>query len=212
MSNEQQQPDDETIKKRLHEIFPDEVTAARVVNAVTRKTPEHYSRKSNLPYYNEYMARLTMKEIDVQIKDKCPLVWYFNSYPNYTPQTLYVRINQSINFILDNLDPDGKYRQWKSVTKVTRPPGVGVMIEYLPGFDANTEQVFSAVKTLSTEATQVWRRNMENWIEGEDNKPFVKEGLVLTNEEVRELKQGLSLVVGIACSINNTSVKIIRVN
>ena len=57
-----------------------------------------------------------------------------------------------------------------------------------------------------------WRLKMEDWIEGDSDEPFIKEGLALSLDEVTAIKSDIKKAGGLECSVSCTTIKIIRVN
>src|SRR5438477_4611495 len=62
-------------------------------------------------YYNEKEARGFIPHLDSILEDKEDRELRYEDYPQWSPHTLWAKVNQSFKYIIDNLDPVGKYRQ-----------------------------------------------------------------------------------------------------
>ena len=57
-------------------------------------------------------------------------VYQYKDFPEFTPATIYARINQSRMYLIDKMDPEGKYKQLLENIQITRDPNLGVIITY----------------------------------------------------------------------------------
>lgn len=216
MSNEKHNTDNE-LANRLREIFPEPI-AERVVDVVVSKRPAGWGRKSIAPYYKENYARGIQIDIDRMIESRGQLVYRYDIWckdipgskvPIMSTNTLYNRINQSIKFLIDYLDtPDKKYRDWYNTVRIERRVGLGIVIFFIVGLDI--EGAFHAELAEAVEAMPVWERQMEEWLEGNDNRPFMKDGLALTADEMTKHKQRFSRLTNVMASITSSTIKIIK--
>lgn len=205
---------DKEIKERLHTIFPDPQTASRVVDLVTtRKRPLNWSRKSNAPYYKEVFARQIQRDIDRMIETGEAIVYRYDRWCGETgmsEQTLYNRINQSIRFLLEVLYVgDTKYNPWYDKAKIERVSGLGIRVSYVVGL--GVAENFSGDFIPQPTDKPRWKLELDAWIESDSQRPFVKEGLGLTPQQIEQLKVELN-VEGIQASVTSASVKVIKVN
>ena len=132
---------DNEIRQRLKDIFPDEKTAGKVINLVTSKKPDGWSRKSYAPYYKEEYALPLREAVDEMIQTKNDLIYRYEIWCTHqtsmSRKTLYFRVNQSIRYLCDYLDPDGIYKKWRETTLVQVKRNLGIVISYIPEFRYN---------------------------------------------------------------------------
>lgn len=206
---------DQQIADRLHSIFPDEETKNRVVDLVTSVRPKGVSRRCHYPYYKRFYADEIKKQIDKMIESKMTIIYRFETWDKVCSRdTLYKRVNQSIRYLLDNLDPNRVYANWYQVVNVHRNYKVmGVAIEFIPEMrGGDIQQPFTGeLITPQESTTPKWRTDMDSWLESDSARPFVKERLALSEQEVKDLKMELALLRGIISSIKATGINIIRV-
>ena len=202
--NEEQQ------SEGLRAIFPDPQVAEKVVNLVVHKRPPGWSKKSNAPYYNEFYAKLMQKEIDKMIESGESIIYEYKRFCHsgrggLSERSLYARINQSIKFLIDNLDtPDHKYQQWYDVTHVQVDRERGIILKFKNVTEMDGQPLSAQVDKPK------WLRAMDDWLESNDARPFIQERIALTPEQVTDVKAQLAQLKGIMASVSTTSIKIIR--
>ena len=204
----------EQIKKAADAIFPSPEVASKFVDMIVTNRPHGWSRHSNAPYYKEVYALHIKREIDKMIQSGNPIVFRYNQWceeGGMTPNTLYTRINQSIRYLIEKLDRDGKYKLWYEGITIRRKRGVGIRMDYVAGLCENaTSLVADEVETETH--TPKWKRDLDYWLESDNTTPFCQQGLALTPEEILSLKRELGGLSNVQCSIKSESVKVIKVN
>jgi len=196
--------------------FSNPSVAQKLVNLVTSNKPSGWSHKSNAPYFKRIYGAEIKEYIDKMMVDKQSIVYrYFvwcTDETGIAPTTLYNRINQSIRYLIENMDtPDHKYGQWYETVNISRQHDVGVIIAYIPGFGNAGEVQLKAESIAPKSSAPVWMRKMDEWIEDNDNlEPFVKEGLGLSQQEIVNIKVKLAPLKNIQHSITESYVRLIR--
>ena len=193
-----------------HQIIlsSDNPLVAQIVNAVVKTRPLGWSRRSRASYYNEKNGKWLLRDIDAMIKDRKARIYRYSNFPGLSQISLYLKLNQSFRYILDNLDPDGLYKQFEESIRITRQANTGVIIRFESAGEADSleAEVMDSIKSRPK-----WMDKMDEWLEGEETKPFIKEGLRLTDEEVTQIKLELSGITSVMAAVDNASVKIRRV-
>jgi hypothetical protein len=190
--------------KPITVIFPDKKTVERVIDLVVRKKPVGWGRKSTATYYNQDYARWAAKELQEIIDDGKPKVFRLSG--RYTMNTLYLLINQAWLYLREESDDKQKWIDLWERCKVARKKGVGVIIQLRETFtDLPHGSDFVDIK----EAPK-WKRELNDYLEGDEIKPFHKSGLILSNEDVEQLKIELDGLDNIQYKIDNKEIKIIR--
>lgn len=212
-------PDDKLNK--IKEIFTEPHVQAAVVEVlVPNRKPKGWGRKSHAPYYKEIFAKGIKADIDKMIETGHPLVYRYATLCDpatngMSKDTLYQRVNHSIRFLVECMDiPDGDgkyvYRKWYDSVRIKREPGLGVTIRFIKGLESNNADGFKADVIEPESDGPVWRRQMEEWLDSDNEIPFHKDGLALTTEQIAELKTELAQVSHIMASVTSTSVKLIK--
>jgi hypothetical protein len=203
------------IQQRFKDVIPDPHTASKVVDLIVHNRPQGWSRKSNATYYKEKYAKQLKEVADEMINGsgtKCfrYKVWC-NEETGMTENTLYTRINQSIRYLIDFMDDkEHIYANWYENVNITRERNVGVVIKFIVGMSDSTS--FKPEEVQPKENTPLWRSQMDNWLEGDSQKPFCVEGLMLSPQDVIDLTTDLAKLSNVQASVKSESVKIIRVN
>ncbi len=186
-------------------------------NAIPR--PEGWSPKSNAPYYNMFCGEQMQIAVDEMMRSREPIVYRYANFcyedgvqGGCSRNTLYNRINQSIRYLVEKMDPNNVYLRWLETVDVNRKKGLGITIRFKPEFkNPNVTSSFVPDKYIEPEDEVKWRRKMEEWLEGDEMTPFCLEKLALTTEEVESLRKELTSLSGIQASVNSTSIMIIRI-
>jgi hypothetical protein len=206
---------DEKMKERLHQIFPSPHVASAMVDAIVHNRPAGWSRKSNAPYYKEIYGKQMKADIDKMIVSGKDLVFRYETWCDetfgMTPNTLYCRVNQSIRYVIEQMDADGKYRNWYERVRITREPKNGVVIRFIAGL-SDINPMSADIIEPKDEGRHRWLHRMDEWLESDDTIPFCAEGLAMSPEEMDKVRIQLQQLVGIQYSIRSESVKIIKTN
>ena len=161
-------------------------------------------------YYNEKEAKMLMQHLDDISVDKEDREFRYDDYPQWTPNTIWAKINQAIKYIIDNLDPEGKYTTIRNHVKISREE-TGVQFHWVENQNANegwiAHKIKDGRKMLENYKTKVYRF-MEESNEGEELD--LKEGLSLTDDEVDQMKAFLSDSPIFLAFVSSNRIKIIH--
>lgn len=104
--------------------------------------PSHYSKNSNLPYYKEIYAVELREVFDKILETKRPYLWKYEEWSEYKPNTLAQRVRCAIKFLIDHLDPDGKYAYLRDCVDIGPVPNakkaIGLGIRFKRSIDPET--------------------------------------------------------------------------
>lgn len=222
---------DNEIRKRISAIFPDEQTKTKMIDLLTQKDkPVGWSSQSYAPYYTPYFGEQMQRMVDAQMQmfnegKFQEIVYPFEEfcYPSKpkveggcSEQSLYLRVNQSIRYVLEKLDTDGRYRRWRDMVDVRRDNDRKCVRVFIKREVKATLQGIELPQPKMAEPVQIrpkWKRELDDWIENnEDTSPFIKENLILSPQEQTDLKAELSGLTHIEFSVTSSSVKAIKVN
>lgn len=196
---------------KISHVFPQEA-AANLVKQIVSKRPSGWSSRSNSPYYTDECGKQMREVANRMIETGEPVVYSYDIWcappRGMSQNTLYTRINQSIRYLVERLDPNGLYRRWYDSVAIERNhKRGGIIVQLKTGVllpDFAPRQVEPA-KNLPN-----WKRDLDNWLESDEMKPFNKERLCLTIEEINQLKLELSGLKSIMFSVDARSVKVIK--
>lgn len=207
---------DTLIRERLNTIFPSAEAAARIASLIASKRPVGVTRKCYYPYYREYYAMQIKESIDKQILTRERIVWLYAEFcPEISENSLYCKVNQSIRYLIDFLDPNGTYAMWRKVVDVKRDKvAKGIVIDYILEFRKGNEgKSFGGTMVQPRETTTPkWRIEMDNWLESDSTKPFHVRGLLLSEKEIIDLKMELKELVNLLVDVKAHEISIVRIN
>jgi len=207
----------EEIARRLKQVFINPATAAKVVDAIVPSNkPKGWSRKASAPYYKELYASEIKGAFDALMSD--PNTDFLYDYKTFesigiSRTTTYIRVNQSMRYLFERMDPDGKYKKfYDEKLRVTKERNVGIRISVLEEFRTNLSLGPRAI--LPKSEGPAWKKKMEVFLAeaqpGDD--PFVQEGLALNPEEIKEMEDSFIGVRNFLVNITSFSIKIVPIN
>ena len=207
--------EEEAIKKKLEAIFPSPEVASKVVDLVVKGSkPDGWSRHSNAPYYKKEYAESIRKSIDKMLESGTDIVYRYDVFcvnTGVSKETLYLRINQSIRYLVERMDTaDNKYKNWYEAVNVTRERGVGIVIRFVAGLHEAGSN-FEPEVLVPVAQQPVWKQRMYNWLESDREKPFIQEGLALSPDDITQLKLELHGLKTILASVSAATIKIVGV-
>lgn len=203
----------ETAKQAIASLFSPE-QAKKVVEALEpKKRPQSWGRRSRATYYGEEFALQVKKVIDDMLVDKKDRIFFYSSYPQFTPNTVYLRINQSLRFLLEEMDVEGTYRKAMSTIDVHRDRiAKGIRFSVRQEFRDSGDSNFVPAEIIPTVEMPKWKQKIEDWLETSEpgSKPFILDRLALTPEEVKELKLQFMGLTNIVAVINAKEIKLVK--
>lgn len=191
-------------------IFPSKEVAKAVVSLVTGNRPAGWGRKSRSSYYTKHHAENLIDYVDKQIESGQDIFYPSKTFcegPNgVSLRTLYLRINQSARFLCERLDPTNKYKEWwDSVHVSTNNDGLRIALKV-------RQPSITPMMVIAHGQMPRWRREFEEWIESSDMEPFVREGLLLSKEEIKKFSDEMDQLRSVIGNVNAFSVKVVKVN
>jgi hypothetical protein len=202
-------------KESIQVTFPSGRVANKIINLVVHNKPVGVSRRSQYPYYKENYAKWIKPDIDRMIETNNELVYDYSVFcteeSNISPLTLYARISQGIRYLVDNFDDDkATYYKWYESVEICKNKKLGgVAITWKPEFMANGSlhpRLAESVKEIPK-----WRRELVLWLEGDKEKPFKRENLMLDIDTIRSIQNEFEGVLGVMMSIDSNSITVVKV-
>lgn len=202
-------------QQRINQIFVNPKTASAVVDLVVRKKPPGWGKRSQAPYYKERFG-LEMKDVfDSMMSDRQDRVYSLEKFPNMSVQSIYLRVNQSVRYLLEMLDsPEKKYGRFYEMLSITRERGLGVRISIIPEFRDADVSNFKPTVVIPKEQNPQWRQAVDDYLENAQigDNPLHIENLALTADEIKDLKVSFAQLKGIIYSVTSYHIKIVKVN
>lgn len=179
--------------EQIRQVLMNTRLAKAVSGLPSKKTPHNWSYRSSSPYYKEYYGKELKGVFDRLAAGGPPEVFSFSDgrQKNMLPGTVYLRVNQSILYLLEQLDTeDDYYKKLRKRIVVERKLGLGIKLSLRP--DGITEDAKSfkpmTEHQMVTEAPR-WKRILLEWVSNANvGDEYDKEGLSLTASEVKELE------------------------
>lgn len=203
------------IRNKIREIFVSPELSAKVVDIVVHgNRPNGWSRRSNATYYREQYALQMKSTIDQMWIDRQDRFYSYETWKHMSHNSVYLRLNQSLRYLVDNLDPDKKYARFLQMVSITRERNKGVKITFNEEFRHADTSSFSPAPVIPKSEAPKWKQKIEMWLEESEpgDKPFLLEGLMLSPEEVREVKLTFAGLKNVGASISHSTIRLIKMN
>ena len=200
--------------KPIHVTFPSGRVANKIISMVVHNKPVGVSRRSQYPYYKENYAKWVKADVDRMIETKQELVYDYSVFcteeSNISPITLYARISQGVRYLIDHLDDsNATYFHWYNDVEISKNKKLGgVAITWKPEFVSGGNlhpRLAESVKEIPR-----WRRELDEWLESDQAKPFKKENLMLDSDVIKELNTEFDGVLGLFISVNSNSITVVK--
>lgn len=167
------------------------------------------------PYYRSKFA-LEFKEVldsmmaeGNNVKDR---VYHYSDFSDKSHTTVYLLINQSMNYLIDKLDPNGKYKSFLSLISIKRVRGLGVRLRYVskvsfqPKVIDDVKEVEDNIE-FSPNASLEFK--IEGWLQNAKPKDVLElTELALDEEEVSKIKASLMPLSNILFKVESDRIKI----
>lgn len=188
--------------------------------------PSHWASRANAPYYKEIYALQLKQVLDGMEVDREDVIFRYEDYPKFSHSTIYLRINQSILYLLEKLDcveskviqgesllgkPLYHYARLKEMIAITRERDLGIRFSFDETVRTADINGFKPSKVMSKLESPKWKHQLENFLDnGEGGSKLVIKNLALTSEEVNDLKVQFAPLDNILAVITSSEIKIVK--
>lgn len=161
-------------------------------------------------YYKKHFAEELRFVLDAIAEDQKDRIYYYTKFPNYTKSTLEMKIRQSWHYLMDNMDPDNKYKLlWSKVQIAEDKNKTGIRLKVLKNAVSAADVVMPDVVEDETKAFD-WRPDLDKYLMEAPSGAMFKRDVNLMDETVENLIANLSQLEGIEFKISNRKILIIK--
>ena len=170
-------------------------------------------RGNSLPYYKEHYARELIPYLDMMIEQNKAIEFKYVNYKHLGKQTLRLKVYQALLFVVDNLDPEGKYLELKNKTMV-RAMTNGVRISFIDNLKI---PLAGALVENDDEAgssnTPFWRNKIDEFLANASvGKRLSISSLRLTDQEVSDLQASFAGLNGVIANVTNRRIDLFKID
>jgi len=147
--------------------------------------------------------------LDKMMVDHQDVEYLYENWSNISENSLYLRVNHSLRYLKDFMDPEFKYASWLEKCAVYRKKR-GIIISLRPEFAPKI--VIKPSPTPVIQPTRKnWQRELELFIDNSKaGDKFCQEDLALTRDEVLAIKKKFAGLDQFAFNITHTTIKVIN--
>lgn len=205
--NEKSEPVEPNLLVTLQSLLSDPKFLERLASVKKAKRPANTSRSGTYSYYRDVFALEIRAVVDQMIERTCDKEFFYSDYPELRPSSIYMRIWQGKKFLLDFLDPDGKYNQVFSMIEISREK-TGVRLSWLR--DKLMGKQFIARDVTIKDKTKQWKDEVEAFLQDRSMSTLHLKRLHLTTDEMMDLESSFNTIEGIDALITENEIKIIK--
>lgn len=178
-------------------------------NSIEGKHPKHWKSTAAVPYYTEKFGRMLKPYLDAIWEDHTKFVTFDCQKLRMSVATCYLRAYQGWLWLLDNDDPEGKYRILKA-SCVLKKGRSTVTLEY--GKEQKFKPLIGDIQGGSVLSD--WKEQLLRYVEDSENGvvPLEIKGIIMNRADQEWLEEFLSSVDTMVAtiSITDTSFKVCK--
>jgi hypothetical protein len=188
-------------------------------------------KKVSDPYYNEASALSIKAMVDEMIEDECDRRIEQEDFPEYKLRTLRQKLYSGLQYLVQHMDPTGKYKVFNSRIMISMPQGNRILVRFveegatafftlrahkiLPTRDEITEDnsptTFTEPTNKKLEGGEDWRSKLLELIsELEVDKSATISELKISQSDIEYVKNLFYDLEDFTIIIRKTSIKVIR--
>jgi len=202
--------DEQKLVDTLTGLISDKETQIKIKQSLEKHRPQHWSRLANAPYYRAKYAAEIKIILDQMIADGENRVIFYKDHPGLNSNTLYNKLFQAKKYLLDKLDPDGKYSLFCESLHIHKKRGVGIHLDIDRNILDGTPEGFKA-QTLSNTNSEEWKSKIEIFIKNSQSGDVLHmKNLALSPEEIEDIEITLFSLNDIMYNIKCNEIKLIK--
>ena len=119
-------------------------------------------------YYKRKHAEEIIGILDDMIANRQPYEFcYADMAQWYKPETVWLKINQAVKYIIDHMDPDKRYLKLRQEIQIHRRSKTGVSLEFIQinSVPNNTPSLIARKITKEEVETIMWKANIIKFVE-----------------------------------------------
>lgn len=211
--NENMKPSSEAAElvKNIQDILKIPAVRKSVIQNKPIEKPHGWKSSSNPPYFKERFALEFKLALDKMMESGEDMEYRYADF-KMTKDSMYLRVAQSRMYLLERLDPEGKYAKFLEQITITRER-TGVRLSFCRDIRVRRQgdepDFFPSVIDAIGQASL--RNKIVDWLEvSKSGDIFDLDKLSLPADEVNELQILLAPLENVAAEITATRVRLIR--
>lgn len=209
----------ELLREISIQISKDPSARERMIRAISGDTKQAVLRATvglrgnSLPYYKEHYALELQPYLDMMIAQQKAIEFKYANYKHLGKKTLRLKIYQAFLYLVDNLDPSGKYFELKNQTMVLLKQH-GVRISFVDKIKIPLHgAIVEDDEAGSGRVTPFWKDKVDEFV---STAPVGEKlriaGLKLSDTEVAELEASFVGITGVIARITNSKIELFKID
>jgi len=201
--------DYETFFLLFKEVIKDVNKRKQLAAIISDERPKRWKKNTVAPYYKELYGMQMKAVFDAMILDRKDREFKYQEFPTLSRNTLYLRVNQSRLYLLEELDPDGVYKRFSECISITREK-TGIRLS-IPEDFKNPDKPFVPDIAESEEEANKWEDELTDFLEnGKPGEVFLRKNLAISDEKQQEINDSMAALSNVICSITYRTIKVVK--
>lgn len=204
------QPTTEDVKS-IVEAFKEVVNVPSVKQSIlmkSRKRPRGWRPTSNSPYYKERFGLEFKAVLDAMMVDSKDREYRYKDFTTMSHKSLYLRVNQSKLYLLEELDPDKQYARFCEMTTITRET-TGIRISLCRDMREGAPSFVPSI--VESDDSYLWKDSMQDFLNDPEKRGVWEQcNLSLSQDEIDTWSLSLNGLAGIAAIVRSDKIKIVK--
>lgn len=211
-----------SIEDKLKAVLVNPRLIKAAVRHITKTRPNGWGGRSNSAYYKEFYGQ-QMKDVYDGIASDGKPRWFSYSEAKaigLSAQSLYVRVNQSIRYLLEQMEtPDLTYAKLHRRIVIQRHIGEGIEIRL--GMEGDVSAAEHHIRSMKpntvvyaiTRETPRWRQDLDKWLkDAKIGDEFLYDKLLLDKQQIDALEEEFNAVKDLLYSFTSTKIFIVKIS
>lgn len=197
------------IFQNLQELLSSPELLEFLAKSKSNRRPDNASKLSTFSYYKEQFGLEMKIVLDNMIETEQNQIYMYSDFPELLRSTLYARINQSLNYVLNELDIDGKYRRIKDkiiIDRKSNPAGIMILLVK----DKLLGKAFQPRPITDSEFTDQYKDQINTFLNDETTKVLHLKNLALTTGQMEDVNSAYSNLPHLFTLVTEREIKIVK--
>lgn len=214
MSDHTTPPTDDAIAAAINTLKQAGFSVSQITGThpqVKTPRPSSYSDSSVATYYKETEGKAMQLVLDKMMEHQLEGFFLPKEKMRMSVTSTYMRFQQGIRYLLDNLDPDGKYRAFRDRIRLIKADE-GLYIKYKKGYNATGAVPKNhEINWMAEIQKNSWRVELDKFLlEAEPGAKFFRDKLALAPEDINELQNLLEPFTDVLSVVTQTYIRVAK--
>ena len=191
----------------FREVIKDANRRKQLMSVLSNERPRKWKKNTVAPYYKALYGEQMKAVFDAMLLDRKDREFKYEEFPTLSRNTLYLRVNQSRLYLVEEMDPEGVYKKFAECISITREK-TGILLSIPEDFKSPSKPF---VPDIVDAVADNWEADLDTFLE--ESKPgdqFIRKNLSISEEKQQDMMDSMSTLEDIVCSITYRTIKVVK--